>query len=99
MDMYHAAKHWLCWAPTPDAAPLGPRNTMGQEMVPADMYSVFAAVFTMWSIADMEGPASNGACWYYITNTVYSRRRAPSVRLNWHCLMPNMMHWGSMNVS
>ncbi|MPC22820.1 hypothetical protein E2C01_015846 [Portunus trituberculatus] len=26
---YHAPKHWECWAPTPAAAPLGPRNTMG----------------------------------------------------------------------
>ena len=54
MDMYHAAKHCECCAPTPAAAPLGPRNTIGQEMVPADMYSVLAAVFTMWSIACME---------------------------------------------
>ena len=37
MDMYHAAKHCECCAPTPAAAPFGPRNTMGQEMVPADM--------------------------------------------------------------
>ena len=47
MDMYHAAKHCECCAPTPAAAPFGPLNTIGQEMVPADMYSVFAAVFTM----------------------------------------------------
>ena len=45
--MYHAAKHWECCAPTPAAAPLGPRKTMGHEMLPADMYSVFAAVLTM----------------------------------------------------
>ena len=27
--LYHAAKHWECWAATPAAAPLGPRNTIG----------------------------------------------------------------------
>ena len=54
MDMYQAAKHWECWAPTPAAAPFGPRNTIGTEMVPADMYSVLAAVLTMWSMACIE---------------------------------------------
>jgi hypothetical protein len=50
---YHAAKHWECWAPTPAAAPLGPRNTIGQEICPADMYSVFAAELMIWSMACM----------------------------------------------
>lgn len=36
-DAYHAAKHWLCCAATPAAAPLAPRNTMGQVTAPADM--------------------------------------------------------------
>ena len=26
---YHAAKHCECWAPTPAAAPFGPRKTIG----------------------------------------------------------------------
>ena len=45
--MYHAAKHCECCAPTPAAAPLGPRKTIGDEIAPADMYSVFAALFTI----------------------------------------------------
>ena len=45
-DEYHAAKHCECCAPTPSAAPLGPRNTMGQGCMPADMYKFFAALFT-----------------------------------------------------
>jgi hypothetical protein len=49
--MYHAAKHWLCCAPTPEAAPLGPRNTMEHWICPADMYSVLAAELMMWSMA------------------------------------------------
>lgn len=34
---YQAAKHCECWAPTPDAAPLGPRKTIGTLTVPADI--------------------------------------------------------------
>mmetsp|Transcript_182 Transcript_182/g.633 ORF Transcript_182/g.633 Transcript_182/m.633 type:complete len:217 (+) Transcript_182:126-776(+) len=33
----HEAKHWECCAPTPEAAPLGPRNTMAELICPADM--------------------------------------------------------------
>ncbi len=36
-ELYHAAKHCECCAATPAAAPLGPRNTMGQLICPADM--------------------------------------------------------------
>lgn len=50
---YQAEKHCECCAPTPAAAPLGPRNTMGHEICPADMYSVFAAELTIWSMACM----------------------------------------------
>ena len=49
--LYQAAKHCECWAATPAAAPLGPRNTIGQLMVPADMYSVLAAELMIWSMA------------------------------------------------
>lgn len=28
----HAPKHCECWAPTPDAAPLGPRKTIGTDI-------------------------------------------------------------------
>ena len=34
---YHAAKFWLCWAATLAAAPLGPRNTIGQCILPPDI--------------------------------------------------------------
>merc|ERR1719223_860967 len=40
---YHAAKHWECCAPTPAAAPLGPRNTIGTGDCPPDMYNCLAA--------------------------------------------------------
>mmetsp|Transcript_9279 Transcript_9279/g.36263 ORF Transcript_9279/g.36263 Transcript_9279/m.36263 type:complete len:211 (-) Transcript_9279:414-1046(-) len=41
--LYQEAKHCECWAATPAATPLGPRNTMGTLMSPADMYSCLAA--------------------------------------------------------
>ena len=34
---YQAAYSWLCWAATRAAAPLGPRNTIGQPIWPPDM--------------------------------------------------------------
>jgi len=34
---YQAAKHCECWAPTPAAAPLGPRKTIGMVDLPPDM--------------------------------------------------------------
>lgn len=49
--LYQAAKHCECCAATPAAAPLGPRKTMGQLMVPPLMYSVFAALLMIWSMA------------------------------------------------
>mmetsp|Transcript_4739 Transcript_4739/g.6508 ORF Transcript_4739/g.6508 Transcript_4739/m.6508 type:complete len:240 (-) Transcript_4739:445-1164(-) len=36
-ELYQAAKHCECWAATPEAAPLGPRNTMGTVMSPPVM--------------------------------------------------------------
>ena len=42
-ELYHAAKHCECWAPTPAAEPLGPRKTIGQLRSPADMYRPLAA--------------------------------------------------------
>lgn len=51
---YHAAKHCECWAATPAAAPFGPLKTIGQLMLPADMYRVFAAELMIWSIACIE---------------------------------------------
>ena len=34
---YQDEKHWLCWAATRAAAPLGPRNTIGQPSWPPDI--------------------------------------------------------------
>mmetsp|Transcript_17914 Transcript_17914/g.31662 ORF Transcript_17914/g.31662 Transcript_17914/m.31662 type:complete len:211 (+) Transcript_17914:326-958(+) len=42
-EPYQAAKHWECCAPTPAAAPLGPRKVIGALMVPRVMLRFLAA--------------------------------------------------------
>ena len=40
-----------CVEPSCPPAPLLPRNTIGQENCPPDMYSIFGALFRIWSAA------------------------------------------------
>jgi hypothetical protein len=47
----HDSNDCECCADSCSAAPLGPRNTMGQLNCPPDMYSIFAAEFSTWSSA------------------------------------------------
>jgi hypothetical protein len=65
-NMYEQSQAWFqqictceCWAPTPAAAPLGPRNTMGTAILPPDMYNIFAAELTTWSMAWSPLPTVN----------------------------------------
>src|SRR6266567_4234011 len=47
----HASHAWECCAASCNAAPFGPRNTMGIGICPPDSYRIFAAELTIWSSA------------------------------------------------
>eukprot|EP00834_Sanchytrium_tribonematis_P008199 NODE_893_length_3243_cov_0.465967.p4 type:complete len:104 gc:universal NODE_893_length_3243_cov_0.465967:2491-2180(-) len=46
-EPYQLAKHWECCAPTPDAAPLGPRNVILHLAMPPVIYLCLAAELTI----------------------------------------------------
>jgi len=64
----HASQAWECWDDSCRAAPFGPRNTIGIGICPPDMYSIFAAEFTIWSSAS--------SAKFQVMNSITGRRPA-----------------------